>query len=102
MIRRPPRSTLLPYTTLFRSDGVHESCDQLWGDALGQQCVMHRTQTRPPARGKHDPTRHRAVGWQGGSQAVVAADEDRKSVVEGKRVELGGRRLIKKKKNEDH
>src|SRR2546430_12519318 len=22
MIRRPPRSTLLPYTTLFRSDGV--------------------------------------------------------------------------------
>src|SRR3712207_8175302 len=79
MIRRPPRSTLLPYTTLFRSDGVHESCDQLWGDALGQQCVMHRTQTRPPARGKHDPTRHRAVGWQGGSQAVVAADEDRKS-----------------------
>src|SRR2546425_12626791 len=24
MIRRPPRSTLFPYTTLFRSDGVHD------------------------------------------------------------------------------
>src|SRR2546428_1049929 len=24
MIRRPPRSTLFPYTTLFRSDGVGE------------------------------------------------------------------------------
>src|SRR3712207_6889346 len=24
MIRRPPRSTLFPYTTLFRSDGVAE------------------------------------------------------------------------------
>src|SRR3712207_7807228 len=24
MIRRPPRSTLFPYTTLFRSPGVHE------------------------------------------------------------------------------
>src|SRR3712207_7873078 len=24
MIRRPPRSTLFPYTTLFRSDGVRE------------------------------------------------------------------------------
>src|SRR5690606_40125319 len=24
MIRRPPRSTLFPYTTLFRSDRVHE------------------------------------------------------------------------------
>src|SRR3712207_7775806 len=27
MIRRPPRSTLFPYTTLFRSDGV-----PLWRD----------------------------------------------------------------------
>src|SRR4051812_49777338 len=25
MIRRPPRSTLFPYTTLFRSDGAHRS-----------------------------------------------------------------------------
>src|SRR3712207_8332620 len=25
MIRRPPRSTLFPYTTLFRSDVEHES-----------------------------------------------------------------------------
>src|SRR5258708_23636569 len=24
MIRRPPRSTLFPYTTLFRSDGVRQ------------------------------------------------------------------------------
>src|SRR5258708_30805029 len=24
MIRRPPRSTLFPYTTLFRSAGVHD------------------------------------------------------------------------------
>src|SRR2546430_12319425 len=26
MIRRPPRSTLFPYTTLFRSDPAHERC----------------------------------------------------------------------------
>src|SRR2546425_3415508 len=25
MIRRPPRSTLFPYTTLFRSDGSHRT-----------------------------------------------------------------------------
>src|SRR3712207_8728432 len=30
MIRRPPRSTLFPYTTLFRSD-VREGGDDLWG-----------------------------------------------------------------------
>src|SRR3712207_8174276 len=26
MIRRPPRSTLFPYTTLFRSIGISQSC----------------------------------------------------------------------------
>src|SRR3712207_7075927 len=29
MIRRPPRSTLFPYTTLFRSASVHAGC---WGE----------------------------------------------------------------------
>src|SRR3712207_9470464 len=29
MIRRPPRSTLFPYTTLFRSDGEHHERHQL-------------------------------------------------------------------------
>src|SRR5256884_9937962 len=29
MIRRPPRSTLFPYTTLFRSRGVHMDLDEL-------------------------------------------------------------------------
>src|SRR5258708_22107619 len=28
MIRRPPRSTLFPYTTLFRSKAVREVCDR--------------------------------------------------------------------------
>src|SRR2546422_1164354 len=33
MIRRPPRSTLFPYTTLFRSN--HERMDELAGDQRG-------------------------------------------------------------------
>src|SRR5256885_11507931 len=33
MIRRPPRSTLFPYTTLFRSVLCHELLEQLRGDA---------------------------------------------------------------------
>src|SRR3712207_8308944 len=40
MIRRPPRSTLFPYTTLFRSGGAHAQEHQLHaagqGMALGQ------------------------------------------------------------------
>src|SRR3712207_7537313 len=33
MIRRPPRSTLFPYTTLFRSD--YELFSQVWFRGLG-------------------------------------------------------------------
>src|SRR3712207_8547002 len=38
MIRRPPRSTLFPYTTLFRSLGVtgHAAADFLIGGVLGE------------------------------------------------------------------
>src|SRR5437870_8077756 len=31
MIRRPPRSTLFPYTTLFRSPSVMKWADSNWG-----------------------------------------------------------------------
>src|SRR2546422_1872369 len=30
MIRRPPRSTLFPYTTLFRSVGDHKRMEGFW------------------------------------------------------------------------
>src|SRR5256885_16275266 len=38
MIRRPPRSTLFPYTTLFRSDEAPEVGDRAgpWGDEQGK------------------------------------------------------------------
>src|SRR5256885_9916650 len=40
MIRRPPRSTLFPYTTLFRSDEVHGQHDQGgWSQARYQRSV---------------------------------------------------------------
>src|SRR3712207_7405537 len=35
MIRRPPRSTLFPYTTLFRSWGTHLLFDDTDGDGVG-------------------------------------------------------------------
>src|SRR2546426_5870168 len=34
MIRRPPRSTLFPYTTLFRSEGLRETF------AAGEQAII--------------------------------------------------------------
>src|SRR5258708_17505352 len=34
MIRRPPRSTLFPYTTLFRSSNASDAADKLRFEAL--------------------------------------------------------------------
>src|SRR2546427_5007537 len=45
MIRRPPRSTLFPYTTLFRSAGVRT----VGGTRLPVRCVG----TQQPAHGRH-------------------------------------------------
>src|SRR2546426_2591480 len=46
MIRRPPRSTLFPYTTLFRSDGVSDALEGNLIENLG--CQMESCDT--PAR----------------------------------------------------
>src|SRR5258708_20421353 len=35
MIRRPPRSTLFPYTTLFRSHHHNEFSTRYWANSLG-------------------------------------------------------------------
>src|SRR2546425_8973570 len=40
MIRRPPRSTLFPYTTLFRSCEYEQpGCAAAWEDLGGRECV---------------------------------------------------------------
>src|SRR5688572_31382911 len=41
MIRRPPRSTLFPYTTLFRSD-QHAAVPARDGPRLARQCIRRR------------------------------------------------------------
>src|SRR3712207_8536815 len=48
MIRRPPRSTLFPYTTLFRSNGTWHTtrADQRRGSAVGRH-GLGRYRARP-------------------------------------------------------
>src|SRR3989442_11015627 len=64
MIRRPPRSTLFPYTTLFRSDpgGPRARRDQVRAHGL-----------RPPLRLHRDGPR------RGRLARVLELDRDRKS-----------------------
>src|SRR3712207_7296888 len=70
MIRRPPRSTLFPYTTLFRSSRPAS-------DGLAQP------RDRDGAERRREPQRDRAVGEHGreGDRGVDAEreEEDRKS-----------------------
>src|SRR3712207_7327378 len=56
MIRRPPRSTLFPYTTLFRSDGnVIEV-----GRKTVALCRCGKSRMRPFCDGTHKVVRFRA------------------------------------------
>src|SRR3712207_7789949 len=41
MIRRPPRSTLFPYTTLFRSEAAHVRGDVADGQRLAEVAEDH-------------------------------------------------------------
>src|SRR5215212_2566004 len=57
MIRRPPRSTLFPYTTLFRSPDRpvhmprHEPDNGARVDTAGQECAPGHVGTQPDTRG---------------------------------------------------
>src|SRR5256885_8253175 len=57
MIRRPPRSTLFPYTTLFRSDGVVARVEaRRRQDArLDPRIRGHTRRHAAPAGRTHDP-----------------------------------------------
>src|SRR2546422_6896845 len=58
MIRRPPRSTLFPYTTLFRSGCVMRSCAtciRLWGSP---SCWSSRRRSGPALRGRPRSEEH--------------------------------------------
>src|SRR3712207_9588996 len=63
MIRRPPRSTLFPYTTLFRSAGEGcafrvgdaAGCEQRWAGRIGahdRAAVLGPRRVHPPERAK--------------------------------------------------
>src|SRR2546430_9797951 len=65
MIRRPPRSTLFPYTTLFRSVGA--AVDQVRGfdqDALGRPRCRRRL-ARRLGEEEQECDEHGAAPWHG-------------------------------------
>src|SRR3712207_7101392 len=74
MIRRPPRSTLFPYTTLFRSEMVTAVCQVLGAEPLADNAGGRLDHLRYPPRPASTAYRPRA-----GDIARVVLGEDRKS-----------------------
>src|SRR5690349_24254923 len=78
MIRRPPRSTLFPYTTLFRSGKLPRE--------KRSQAVCNRQREPAPDRGRHFEDR------------LIRRSEEHTSELQSRR-DLVCRLLLEKKKN---
>src|SRR5688572_32253776 len=78
MIRRPPRSTLFPYTTLFRSErnGRRARKHEARGDRAGEQ-RRERAMDRTARTLEH--ARELPAGGPGHRDHDDAEDQDRKS-----------------------
>src|SRR3712207_8659256 len=97
MIRRPPRSTLFPYTTLFRSG--RGSC--LWGGWGPRDRPWHALWPRrsriPPPPGPR-PARATAPPGARGARALLRRSEEHTSELQSRQY-LVCRLLLEKKKN---
>src|SRR3712207_8282896 len=71
MIRRPPRSTLFPYTTLFRSTPGHRAGSREYEGALGRADRI--------APGRQLPVAQVPQPDGGPSSTNLEGDQDRKS-----------------------
>src|SRR3712207_6856431 len=93
MIRRPPRSTLFPYTTLFRSP---ESAD-----AHGPHGPTAARGARRPTRTGDPPVTHRVrhpqVSRHAGARDCPVRSEEHTSELQSRQY-LGCRLLLEKKK----
>src|SRR2546428_7266843 len=75
MIRRPPRSTLFPYTTLFRSEQI--ALGALENAPIGAVSLDVQGLTRIGL--PHRQKRRRGDGVQGGGEKGPGQERDRKS-----------------------
>src|SRR2546422_4164192 len=92
MIRRPPRSTLFPYTTLFRSANICAACTNA-GASAG--AVGKRSPHLPPGRLRRGPAR---IFRQGALQRRLGERSEEHTSELQSRLHLVCRLLLEKKK----
>src|SRR5687768_17958534 len=98
MIRRPPRSTLFPYTTLFRSRGPSRAgCIRAVPAHLG--APAHRAERRPVRASAGRRTLARGRGIARGATRTPSRDRSEEHTSElQSRLHLVCRLLLEKKK----
>src|SRR3712207_8593906 len=98
MIRRPPRSTLFPYTTLFRSDqGRGGAAAVPLGRAAGEARAVQAGQ-RPAGDGQGDRGPGQPADRPGDGEPRLARSEEHTSELQSRQY-LVCRLLLEKKKN---
>src|SRR2546429_7005465 len=86
MIRRPPRSTLFPYTTLFRSEvGINVLAVRSGRERIWTAAMRRRSPNAPPKRSRQPMRTH-----------PCTRSEDHTSELQS-RLHLVGRFLLEKK-----
>src|SRR5256885_11321605 len=72
MIRRPPRSTLFPYTTLFRSQGAYHTAADLPEGSNGQTGTSADKEYYPPSVYRNSPRGDRKSTRLNSSHLVIS------------------------------
>src|SRR2546422_2856531 len=97
MIRRPPRSTLFPYTTLFRSRFESRgSIHRTWQSPCGTRM---RENVRPPSTERHVPRFSTYMVFSSTGSAVTKERSEEHTSELQSRLHLVCRLLLEKKKN---
>src|SRR3712207_7823007 len=91
MIRRPPRSTLFPYTTLFRSV---EALARRGGEAGGHRCLARRSPIGPINIGRI------RIGYTRARLGRLPRSEEHTSELQSRQYLVCRLLLEKKKKNQ--
>src|SRR3712207_7312903 len=97
MIRRPPRSTLFPYTTLFRSEGGAAMMAEAYGKLTGRPGVCFVTRGPGATNASHGV--HIAAQ---DSTPMILRSEEHTSELQSRQYLVCRLLLEKKKNNDDH
>src|SRR2546425_8669102 len=98
MIRRPPRSTLFPYTTLFRSHRARNGCAEFLagrGRWRTDRDRLHRNEERKGREGRKEKS---VIADPGHHRCTVSRSEEHTSELQSLAY-LVCRLLLEKKKN---